>query len=364
VARHRLHRHPIHDVPLLRRPSNRREGEPLSSKLMDESPVLVMPSLAVSLGLNEAIVLQQLHWLLQRDTVRVEKDVRWLKVGPQFWEQQFPWWSEATIRRVFASLRNQHLVLKRQNEWAIDYGRFSDHIDRAADHIDRDSDQNDRALVRREEKEPERPEAATSAADGEQQLFEAPPVKPAPVYSDGQPGDPNQRITEVWEHYVQLFGDRLRVKELTAPRQRMLLKGLTAIAWDVPLGKRAISGLKSYRSSHPDGSQDISLSVVFATGPHSKSNLTDQIEWWAQQAQEAVPTNASVQIPIDLVGVPSVTKGSILARRREVARMYDHAGSAEAKERGEVAVDWLKEHIGHQPKVVDGELRGWELVER
>jgi hypothetical protein len=205
----------------------------------------------------------------------------------------------------------------------------------------------------------EQQEVPASAAGGDGQLFEAPPspVKPAP-------DDLDPMVEEVWAHYVQTFGDRLRVKELTDPRRRAIRKALKAVQNDVALLKRAISGLKSYRASHPDGSQDISLSVVFETNMHSKSNLTDQIEWWSHQAQEAVPTNASVQIPIDLVGVPSVTKGSILARRREVARMYDHAGSAEAKERGEVAVDWLKEHIGHQPKVVDGELRGWELVER
>jgi hypothetical protein len=43
--------------------------------------------------------------------------------------------------------------------------------------------------------------------------------------------------------------------------------------------------------------------------------------------------------------------------------MYDHPESPEARERGEAAVDWLKEHVGHKPKIVDGELRGWELVD-
>lgn len=218
-----------------------------------------------------------------------------------------------------------------------------------------------RPLLDGEQEEQQEVVAATSAADGEPQLFEAPPAARTVASPDIQL---DLLVEQVWAHYVQTFGDRLRVKELTDPRRRAIRKALKAVQNDVELLKRAITGLKFYRASHPDGSQDISLSVVFETNMHSKSNLTDQIEWWSNHAQAAIPSNASVRIPVDLVGVPSVTKGTILARRREVARMYDHPGSAEAKERGDGAVDWLKEHIGHQPKVEDGELRGWELIER
>lgn len=210
--------------------------------------------------------------------------------------------------------------------------------------------------------------AATSAADGEPQLFEAPPAAPQPPTAKA--ADPLDALVQrVWDHWVQVFGDRLRVKELTPPRAKSIRGGLKAMGVEtdpenaVEMCCRAISGLKSYRQDHPDGNQSVSVSDVFETGPHTKHNRTDWISRWADYAKETVPVpGAVVRVPLDLVGVPSVTKGTILARRREVARMYDHPGSAEAKERGEVAVDWLKEHVGHQPKVIDGELRGWELI--
>lgn len=36
------------------------------SLLIEEPPLQILPSLAAAIGLNEAIVLQQLYWLLQQ----------------------------------------------------------------------------------------------------------------------------------------------------------------------------------------------------------------------------------------------------------------------------------------------------------
>jgi hypothetical protein len=75
----------------------------------------------------------------------------------------------------------------------------------------------------------------------------------------------------------------------------------------------------------------VNISVIFETGPHSKSNLTDQIQWWSEQAQSSVPgRNQEIRIPLDLAGVPSVTKGTIQSRRREVGQMFDHPDSPSA----------------------------------
>jgi hypothetical protein len=76
------------------------------SKLMRESPLLVMPSLAVSIGLNEAIVLQQLLWLTNAD----EPPEGWLRGGMKRWRAMFRWWSEDTIARAFTHLRELALI--------------------------------------------------------------------------------------------------------------------------------------------------------------------------------------------------------------------------------------------------------------
>jgi hypothetical protein len=217
-----------------------------------------------------------------------------------------------------------------------------------------------------QQEERQEPIATQSAADAEPQLFEAPPaVQPAKPSDDLDP-----LIEKVWDHYLTVFGDRPRLNRvLTPPRRATLAGGLKALGVEedpnaaVEMACRAITGCRDYRRDHPDQTQDISVDAIFKTHPGTKYNRTDFNMRWANYANATVLTSdSSVRVPVDLVGVPSVTAGTIRARRREVAQMFDHPGSAEAKERGEVAVDWLREHVGHQPKVVDGELRGWELV--
>ena len=46
------------------------------SLLLNENPLIIMPTLAVHIGLNEAIVLQQVHyWLLKSD--KLEDGRKW-----------------------------------------------------------------------------------------------------------------------------------------------------------------------------------------------------------------------------------------------------------------------------------------------
>lgn len=78
--------------------------------LIAEPPLQVLPSLAVAIGLNEAIVLQQLHYWLQHSGK--ERDGRrWVYNTYEGWKQQFPWWGIATIKRIFANLRRRGLIV-------------------------------------------------------------------------------------------------------------------------------------------------------------------------------------------------------------------------------------------------------------
>lgn len=82
----------------------------MSRLLIDESPLQVLPSLAKAVGLEEAIVLQQLHYLLNAST-NVRDGRTWVYNTHQEWSQvHFPWASEQTVRRVFKSLRDTGLV--------------------------------------------------------------------------------------------------------------------------------------------------------------------------------------------------------------------------------------------------------------
>lgn len=72
----------------------------MSKLLIPEPPLQVLPSLAARIGLNEAIVLQQVHYRgLQRDG--------WVEKSVGEWLAEFPFWSESTVKRVFARLRGE-----------------------------------------------------------------------------------------------------------------------------------------------------------------------------------------------------------------------------------------------------------------
>lgn len=83
--------------------------------LIKEPPLQVLPSLAKSIGLNEALVLQQLHYWLENPKTGVEiEGHKWIYNTYDEWLEQFPFWSVSTIQRVFVSLEKAELVISQQ----------------------------------------------------------------------------------------------------------------------------------------------------------------------------------------------------------------------------------------------------------
>ncbi len=81
------------------------------SLLINEPPLQVLPSLAIQIGLNEAIVLQQLHYLLpMAQTTHDGK--KWVYNSFEDWQaQHFPFFSVDTVKRTFNNLRQSGLIL-------------------------------------------------------------------------------------------------------------------------------------------------------------------------------------------------------------------------------------------------------------
>lgn len=83
----------------------------MAKLLFDESPLVVQPGLAKKIGLNEAIVLQQIHYWLQGNKSGKEIDgARWIYNSLADWQEQFPFWSESTIYRTLQSLEEKMLL--------------------------------------------------------------------------------------------------------------------------------------------------------------------------------------------------------------------------------------------------------------
>lgn len=92
----------------------------MSKLLLDDKPLIILPSLANTVGLNEAIILQQLHYWLGISTNRKEGET-WVYNTYDDWHEQFPFWSVSTIRRTITKLEKQKLIIiGKFNKLAID----------------------------------------------------------------------------------------------------------------------------------------------------------------------------------------------------------------------------------------------------
>lgn len=77
--------------------------------LINEPPLQVLPSLAVRIGLNKAIVIQQMHyWLIRSEHVHENK--RWIYNSITEWLEQFPFWSRSTLTRIIDDLEADKLL--------------------------------------------------------------------------------------------------------------------------------------------------------------------------------------------------------------------------------------------------------------
>jgi len=82
----------------------------VSKLLIHEPPLQVLPRLAVVIGLNEAIILQQIHyWLVvyegKQDTYHRHDGRWWVWNTIEEWQVNFPFWSSKTVQRTLTSLR-------------------------------------------------------------------------------------------------------------------------------------------------------------------------------------------------------------------------------------------------------------------
>ncbi len=81
----------------------------MSSLLIDEYPLVVLPSLAKEIGLNEAIMLQQIHfWISKRKHLKAGR--YWVYNSYDSWVNQFPFWSKSTIIRILKRLEERELI--------------------------------------------------------------------------------------------------------------------------------------------------------------------------------------------------------------------------------------------------------------
>ncbi|HFI5643920.1 TPA: hypothetical protein ACGQVP_004927 [Raoultella planticola] len=78
------------------------------SMLFNFRPLVINPELATRIGLNEAIVLQQVnYWINDKEQGVNFEGRRWVFNSYESWVKQFPFWSADTVKRAFTSLVKQ-----------------------------------------------------------------------------------------------------------------------------------------------------------------------------------------------------------------------------------------------------------------
>jgi len=78
--------------------------------LLDSQPLVVIPELAELIGLNESIVLQQIHYWIQKSENEHDGHV-WVYNSAEEWAEQFPFWSTDTVRRTLRKLENENFLV-------------------------------------------------------------------------------------------------------------------------------------------------------------------------------------------------------------------------------------------------------------
>jgi hypothetical protein len=108
-----------------------------SKLLFDEQPIVISRALAKVIGLNEAIILQQIHYWIEvnRKANTNFKDGRyWTYNSIKKWhDNDFSFWSASTVKRTFASLKDKGLLIvsnynkagyDRTKWYSIDYDKL------------------------------------------------------------------------------------------------------------------------------------------------------------------------------------------------------------------------------------------------
>lgn len=97
-----------------------------SSLLISEPPLQVLPSLAVKIGLNEAMVLQQIHYVIleMKGEIYNDSGTYWIRRTAEEWRETFKFWSVPTIRRILKRLAKLKYIktTKKFNKVKTDQG--------------------------------------------------------------------------------------------------------------------------------------------------------------------------------------------------------------------------------------------------
>lgn len=90
----------------------------MSSEILnDKQPIVINKNLAALIGLNESIVLQQINYWIEninkpkgQDSINYQDGHYWTFNSYNEWQENFPFWSKSTIRRIIKKLEKYKFI--------------------------------------------------------------------------------------------------------------------------------------------------------------------------------------------------------------------------------------------------------------
>jgi hypothetical protein len=83
----------------------------MPSSLIPEKPLTISPSLAATIGLEEAVMLHTLHERMRFSKASIVDGYKWFAFDQHAVEESFPFWQAGDIQRVANSLKDKGVIL-------------------------------------------------------------------------------------------------------------------------------------------------------------------------------------------------------------------------------------------------------------
>ena len=93
--------------------------------IVGDRPLIVLPELVKEIGLEEAIILQQLHYLLREEkNGKIINGKKWVFNTYEGWQEWFSWMHVRTIRRHFTRLEQLGFLESCQPEGVLSRRKY------------------------------------------------------------------------------------------------------------------------------------------------------------------------------------------------------------------------------------------------
>ncbi len=92
-------------------------SEEMAKTVIEESGLVLLPTLATLIGVNQSLLLQQLNWIEDNPKMgTMAQGSKWIRNTIEMWRtNHFPFWSTDTIQRLFNALEKEGFIRSRSD---------------------------------------------------------------------------------------------------------------------------------------------------------------------------------------------------------------------------------------------------------